>query len=285
MGEDARRDRHVGWRLEVSASTVRGYSMSDTYSAVDRSSDARGALDWQDRIDAWPAIDAYKRRTYELLGDGRPLLDVGCGTGHDLLTLGADALGIDLSVAMCERARARGVNICIGDARQLPFASNSCAGVRADRVLQHVADPMSSLGELIRVTEPGGRVVLADPDQGSLLIEVPGASPALVQRITQLRREIGYRNGVNARRLPRACAELGLVGITLDAFPLVLTDPDDAFGLPTWVEYWRAQGPFDVTAQAEWAAAMQRARDQTGFVFALVYFVVSGQKPAEISER
>jgi len=255
--------------------------MSDTYSAVDQSRDALGAADWQDRINRWPAIDAYKRRSYELLGVRQPRLDVGCGTGHDLLALGAGAVGVDASVVMCGRARAPDMSICVGDALQLPFASSSCAAVRADRVLQHVADPLGTLAELVRVTKPGGRVVLSDPDQGSLLIEIPGASRALVQRVTQLRREIGYRNGVNARRLPYACAELGLVDITIDAFPLVLTDPDDAFGLPTWVEYWRDEGPFDDTAQREWAAAVQRARTHTGFVFALLYLVVSGQKIAQ----
>jgi SAM-dependent methyltransferase len=251
--------------------------VSDTYSAVDGSSDVRAALDWQDRIDAWPAIDAYKRRTYELLGAGGPVVDVGCGTGHDLVRLGAGAFGVDASRAMCERGRARGLSVCAGDALQLPFASGSCAGARADRVLQHLTDPERALAELVRVTGPGGRVVVSDPDQGSLVIEVPGAPPSLVRRITELRRDDGYRNGTYARQLPQLLSELGLVEITVDAFPLVLTNPDDAFGLPTWVEYWRAEGPFDDDASAEWAAAMVRARDRPGFVFALLYFVVSGR--------
>jgi SAM-dependent methyltransferase len=251
--------------------------VSDTYSAVDGSSDVGAALDWQDRIDAWPAIDAYKRRTYELLGADRPVVDVGCGTGHDLLRLGPGAFGVDASRAMCERGRARALSVCAGDALRLPFASGSCAGVRADRVLQHMTDPERALAELVRVTEPGGRVVVSDPDQGSLVIEVPGAAPALVQRVTELRRDIGYRNGAHARRLPRLLSELGLVDITVDAFPLVLTNADDAFGLPTWVEYWRDEGPFDEAARAEWAAAVREARNRAGFVFALLYFVVSGR--------
>src|SRR6185369_8866220 len=113
-------------------------SMSDTYSAVDESRNVREAVEWQDRIDAWPAIAAYKRRTYELLGDGRPVLDVGCGTGHDLVNLGAGALGVDASLAMCARSHERGASVCRGDILNLPFASSSCVGVRADRVLQHL---------------------------------------------------------------------------------------------------------------------------------------------------
>jgi len=256
--------------------------MSDTYSSVDRSDDVRAALDWQDRVDTWSQIAAYKRHTYELLRDLRPVLDVGCGTGHDLVCIGADAFGVDASVAMCERAAGRTGRVCRGDAAQLPFASGSCGGARADRVLQHLADPGASLSELVRVTRPGGRVVIADPDQGTLLIEVPGARHALVSRVTELRREIGYRNGSHARLLPRLCSEVGLVDVTVDAFPLVLTNPDDAFGLPTWVDYWRAQGPFGERERAEWAAAMQRARELPGFVFALLYLVVCGRKPHEI---
>ena len=255
--------------------------MSDTYSAVDRSPDRAAALDWQDRIDAWPAVGAYKRRTYELVGDRGPVLDVGCGTGHDLVALGTPAFGLDASLAMCGRARSRSTIVLRGDAMRLPLASGSCAAARADRVLQHLHDPAAALAELVRVTRPGGRVVTADPDQGSLVIEVPGAADTLVSRVTALRREIGYRNGTYARRLPRLLGELGLVDVTVDAFPLVLTNPDDAFGLPTWVDYWRAEGPFGDREAAEWAAAIRRAREQPGFVFALLYLVTSGRKPGD----
>jgi SAM-dependent methyltransferase len=260
--------------------------MSDTYSAVDRSRNVREAVEWQDRIDAWPAIDAYKRRTYDLVGERRPVLDVGFGTGHDLVRLGAGSMGADASFAMCQRARSRGLMVCQGDIFRLPFASGSFAGVRADRVLQHLVDPVGALAELVRVTQQDGRVVVSDPDQGSLVIEVPGASSSLVGRVTALRRDVGYRNGLNARRLPQLCADLGLIDVTVDAFPLVLTDPDDAFGLPTWVEYWRTQGPFDDAAVSEWNRAMQDARRTPGFIFALLYFVVSGRKAnAEPSRR
>ena len=31
-----------------------------TYDNVDRSDDPQGAVDWQERVDSWPAIQAYK---------------------------------------------------------------------------------------------------------------------------------------------------------------------------------------------------------------------------------
>jgi hypothetical protein len=69
----------------------------------------------------------------------------------------------------------------------------------------------------------------------------------------------------------------GLTGVTVDAFPLVLTDVDDAFGLPTWVEFWSDE--FTDADAAEWETGMQRARAGDPFVYALLYFVVAATVP------
>ena len=96
--------------------------------------------------------------------------------------------------------------------------------------------PTAALAEMVHVTRPGGRVVVADPDQGSLVISVPGVRTELVAAVRRLRRDVGYRNGTLVRDLPRRCAEHGLRDVAIEGFPLVLTDPDDAFGIPTWVD-------------------------------------------------
>jgi hypothetical protein len=90
-----------------------------------------------------------------------------------------------------------------------------------------------------------------------------------------LRRDIGYRNGRLATQLPRLLATMGLVDISTAAFPLVLTDPDDAFGLPSWPRVWRELGQFDDRDIAEWDEGIDRAREQ-GMIYALLYFVVAG---------
>ncbi len=71
--------------------------------------------------------------------------------------------------------------------------------------------------------------------------------------------------------------------MTVRAFPLVLTDPDDAFGLPTWVAYWRDRGHgFDDADVRDWDAGMAAAREG-GFVYALLYLVVAGTRPEGLS--
>jgi SAM-dependent methyltransferase len=252
--------------------------VTDTYSNVDASTDVQAAVDWQDRVDSWPQIRAYKEYSYECGGDLGPVLDVGCGTGHDLVPLGSDSVGIDRSAAMVERARERDGTALLGDAASLPFARASFGSVRADRVLQHVLDPAAVLSEMLRVTRSGGRVIVADPDQESLVIHVPGVRPELVARVKHLRRDVGYRNGRLASALPAAFRDRDLHDVTVRAFPLVLTDPDDAFGIPTWVAYWRDRGHrFDDTDVRDWDAGIERAREG-GFVYALLYLVIAGTK-------
>ena len=100
---------------------------------------------------------------------------------------------------------------------------------------------------------------MADPDQETLVIEVPGVRRELADAVKALRRDVGYRHGRLATQLPALLASVGVVDISTAAFPLVLTDPDDAFGLPSWVTGWRELGGFDDRDVAEWDAAIARA--------------------------
>jgi SAM-dependent methyltransferase len=253
--------------------------VSETYQWVDRYPDPQEAVWWQERVDGWPVVRRYKRRTHQLLAGAERVLDVGCGPGSDLLAAGA--VGLDRSLVMLERARElTRRSVVAGDAAALPFADAVFDGVRADRLVQHVDDPPGVLDELVRVVAPGGVVVVADPDQGTLVLEVPGASAELVALVARRRRDVQYRNGRMARRLPAEFARRGLVEVTVDAFGLVLTDPDEAFGLPTWVDHALQVGTpgFVEDHRAEWDVAMQRARAEPGFVYAVTYFVVSGRR-------
>ncbi len=249
-------------------------AMSGTYANVDASADPAQAVLAQEIVDSWPQIRAYKVHTYELLAGRAPVLDVGCGPGLDLPKLVAGAsVGLDASRAMCAVASGRG-SVVNAAATTLPFGDRTFGGVRADRVFQHLEDPGAALAELVRVCRPGGRLVLADPDQETLSITVPGIAQEMTDRVKRLRRDIGYRNGRLAATLPAALAGVGLTDVTVDAFPLVLRRADEAFGLPGWLRLWKEEGGFSDDEIDAW----ERATGEQPVVYSLLYFVVTGTK-------
>lgn len=253
--------------------------VTDTYGSVDETPDPRDAVRWQERLNEWPEIRAYKQHTYELVGDASLVLDVGCGPGTDVADLGRTrAVGLDPSSVMCRRAAEQGAMVCRGDALALPFADEAFDACRADRVVQHLDDPLAAITEFVRVTRPGGRIVVADPDQESLVIHVPGIARSFTDRIKQLRGDVGYRNGRLASHLPGVFASHGMTDIAIKAFPLAITDPDEAFGLPSWPRLWNEMGvgEWDDEELARWDEAI--GRPSSGFVYALTYFVVSGTR-------
>jgi len=115
-------------------------------------------------------------------GDERAL-DVGTGAGALALALAPlvrEIVGVDPVPELLAHARerARGqphVSFLRGDGTALPFADGSFDLAATARTLHHVERPEALLGELVRVTRPGGRVLVvdhlapSDPDRADAL--------------------------------------------------------------------------------------------------------------------
>lgn len=137
----------------------------------------------------------WKRRVVALarLHKGDRALDVCCGTGDiafRLAAAGAQTTALDFSAPMLEIARGRAqrhrstgdeaaiarnvgqpdacasrratVRFVQGEAQQLPFPDHSFAVVTMGYGLRNLADPEGGLREMIRVVQPGGRVLVLD---------------------------------------------------------------------------------------------------------------------------
>lgn len=100
-------------------------------------------------------------------GDERAL-DVGTGAGTLALALAPlvkEVVGVDIVPELLEHARANApanVTFVQGDATKLPFDAGSFDLVCTRRTLHHVAHPEYVIGELARVTAPGGRIFVDD---------------------------------------------------------------------------------------------------------------------------
>ncbi len=97
-------------------------------------------------------------------GQGRTVLDAGCGTGRNLgfLTRYGEVTGMDFSPVALESCRERGfLRLHLGSVNELPFAPRSFDLVTSFDVLTNrtVVDT-TALAEFVRVTRPGGTVLV-----------------------------------------------------------------------------------------------------------------------------
>lgn len=113
----------------------------------------------------------YRAKRVRVIGPllkGGKGLDVGCGTGALMAALQScgTVTGADGSAGMVEvlRKSGRGEAV-VAETHRLPFADNTFDAVWCVAVLHHVADPArvrETLREMLRVTRPGGAVVVWD---------------------------------------------------------------------------------------------------------------------------
>ena len=107
-------------------------------------------------------LDELESEYVKRYGSGRDVLEVGCGTGLVLSRIGRfarSARGVDLSPGMLEKARARGLDVVLGSATELPFENNQFDVTCSFKVLAHVPEIELALREMVRVTRPGGMVL------------------------------------------------------------------------------------------------------------------------------
>lgn len=175
--------------------------------------------------DSLPAhvVDHYLEKRARFVLEHCPpgsALDVGCGTGAlaaRLADLGYEMVGVDPSEGMLRvlaerKSRVRGVR---GSGTSLEFPDDSFDLVLSVAVMHHIAAPddvRRTLAEMVRVTKPGGRVLVWDhnprnPYWRLLMARVPQDSGE--ERLIGVRELVGGL--VAAGAVPVLVTRLGMV--------------------------------------------------------------------------
>lgn len=106
------------------------------------------------------------------------MLDLGCGYGYigrtyaQYISPGGRVVCVDREIPLLEEARCRiseerdgcGFEFVCGDAYAVPLADGAVDVAFCQTLLMHLAEPEKCLGEMVRVTRPGGMVVCHEPD-------------------------------------------------------------------------------------------------------------------------
>jgi ubiquinone/menaquinone biosynthesis C-methylase UbiE len=256
--------------------------------------DAVDADNFVARLDVMHALDSfriYKQETFELMGlqPGMHIADVGCGTGDDLSRLAIEvtsdgrAVGFDLSEAMLDEARRRHAKIpslrfMNAPATALGVAADTFHAIRADRVLIHVPKPEEALQEMIRVTRPGGRIVISEPDMPGCW--VASSDYALTGRIMQSIAE-SCVNPYLARDLYAMFHDAGLRDVSFRMRSVTAFDPQSVnkvLDFKSVLAGMHAKKLFSDEEVGRWIGEFEE-RGRTGrFVAGLPVMIVTGTK-------
>lgn len=241
-------------------------------------------------------VKQLKERTYILMNIqmGHKVLDVGCGPASDTVQLAAfvgetgEVHGVDYDQAMIDEAEQRsakaGVSAWVkhqcADSGSMPFESDYFDACRSERLFQHLPDPERTLSEMVRVTKPGGWIIVLDTDWGTLSIDTTEVD--IERRLARVNAESSKHNGYAGRQLYRFFRQQGLTDIDLGLHPLLVRD----YG------FLRQGGSLDLIEQIavtegvvteeevkRWHANLEQA-DASGQLFSTVNQVMAvGRKP------
>ena len=259
------------------------------FSQVDQVTDAQYYVQVLEEISRLESIRECKHLMLQFLNvhRGQRLLDVGCGLGDDaremacLVGENGRVVGLDRSQVMIAEARKRSESWClpveflVGDAEKLDFPPESFDACRSDRTLIHL-NAGQALDEMIRVTKPGGNLVVFEVDAEGISFD--NFRSALTRKIVQFH-SANYRNGTIGRQLPRLFKERGLADVTFRPHSVVYPFP--FFKRIYSGVLTKAQEAEVITAteSMEWFNEAVEAERRGTFLFVIPGFIVTGRKP------
>jgi len=136
---------------------------------------------------------------------GEDVLDVGCGSGHFsriVADLGGRPVPLDLSQNLLAHVQHTFPRCVRADAISLPFRDATFGLVVSSECIEHTAEPLMAIREMVRVLRPGGKLVLSTPNA------IWRWSIPFAERL-RLRQFRGPENWVSRRQVRTALTQSG----------------------------------------------------------------------------
>jgi SAM-dependent methyltransferase len=110
---------------------------------------------------------AYMSLLERVIYRGCRLYDIGCGRGfwfpiyEHFGVESSNIIGLDQAQSAVAELQAQGYAVQVGDALDLPFDDGVADITVANGVIHHTGDSARAFSELVRITRPGGSVIVA----------------------------------------------------------------------------------------------------------------------------
>jgi ubiquinone/menaquinone biosynthesis C-methylase UbiE len=259
------------------------------FTEVDRTGDPGFFIRFLDQGNANPDIRKSKPIILDglHLREGLSVLDVGCGTGADVIDIArrvgssGSVIGVDISEAMIAEAQRRSaglglpVTFEVGNAIELRFNSGTFDGCRTERMLMHVLDASRAFSEMVRVTKRSGRISVFDFDWDTFIVDSPHRETT--RRIVSSFSD-SMRSGWIGRQLRRMFLDKGMIEVAI--VPHQIFVGFEFLGLLIGGHLTRAQrdGTVKDIELKRWWDDLRDADASGRFLASFTAFIVSGTK-------
>jgi len=259
---------------------------------VDQTEAPDNAVRFLDAMNTTQEVQEMQRLSNALLevGEGSRILDAGCGLGEPTRALGAlvgrtgQVVGVDQSESILAEARHRTegtglpVEYRVSDIHRLDFPDNVFDACRSSRVFIYLEDPRQALSELLRISKPGGRVVIFEPELDSWVLDGPDRN--VVRKVIHFWTD-QLRNPWIGRQLAGMFHSLGAHEVTYHPVVGTWNLPKlEAFGVRSVLDKAVLEGVVTRTQADDWLRFMEESERNGTFTGAMVGMIVRGVKTA-----
>jgi ubiquinone/menaquinone biosynthesis C-methylase UbiE len=260
------------------------------FTTVDRTQDPGFFARFLDAGNALASIQASKPLILDALDlrPGQVAIDVGCGTGADVIEMAGRVgprgrvVGVDVSQSLIAEAQQRWVDsdlpvefrVC--DAQELDLDDASVDACRTERVLMHVPDEQRAISEMVRVTRRGGRVAAFDFDWDTFIIDSPMKETT---RTVARSFSDGIRHGWIGRQMPRLFREHGLTDVTVVPHQVFVHVEFLELLLGGHLVRTQTEGLIKPDEVERWWTNLREAAEQGQFLATFTAFIVAGTVP------
>lgn len=186
-------------------------------------------------------LSGVKEKSYAFFKDtpeGGTIVDLGCGSGQDVLNMShmfhankLEFLGIDHDPEMIAAGNNAikdedNVKFLVSNVLEVPLPHTAVDGVRMERLVQHVSDPISLFQETRRILKDQGVIVIVESDWNSLSFY--NGDSSTTDKLNQYLTGKKVNNGKAAQSLSAYLMESGFSEIAIEVFPFVLKRYEDA---------------------------------------------------------